>query len=311
MSKSRIKRIAITLGDPCGIGPEVIAKAVRRIRIPKNIQLNIIGSESIFDRYFSGLRTKCGFLAAEQGRHFTPGRPTTASARASLTYLKKAVALLKQKKARALVTGPLSKDAIISLGEKFEGHTEYLARHFHAQKFGMMFVAADLKTVVVTRHIPVSKISRTLTKDMILEAIVLTHQTLKKHFSIKNAKIAVCGLNPHAGEKGRIGKEELTAIIPAVNQAKRRGIKTFGPFSADTIFYGKRSGKYDCIIAMYHDQGIIPVKALYFEQVVNFTMGLPFIRTSPAHGTAFDIAGKNKADSSSMEEAIALAIRLA
>jgi len=173
-----------------------------------------------------------------------------------------------------------------------------------------MFVADKLKTVLATRHIPLSRVSKKITPALLTEVIHLAAVALQNYFKIKNPAIAVCGLNPHAGENGEMGKEEIQTIIPALQKIKRNGIDVRGPFSADTLFYPPISQKYDAIISMYHDQGLIAIKSLYFKNLVNLTIGLPFVRTSPAHGTAFDIAGKNKADPSSMQAAIKLALQL-
>jgi 4-hydroxythreonine-4-phosphate dehydrogenase len=193
---------------------------------------------------------------------------------------------------------------------QFPGHTEYLARAFDAKRVGMMFVSNRLKTIIVTRHIPLRRVHLNVTTKNVFDTICLAEKALKQHFRIRRPKLAVCGLNPHAGEKGEIGDEEITQIIPAIRKAKQKNIIVTGPLPADTLFAPERSNKYDAIIAMYHDQGLIPIKTLYFSELVNLTVGLPFIRTSPAHGTAFDIAGKNKADPSSMAAAIKLAAEL-
>ena len=288
MSKSKAKTIGITLGDPCGIGPEVIAKALTSLAADDLARLHLIGETS----------------------KFQPGRPSHESAQASLEYLKTAVRLLKAGQIDALVTGPVWKEGITDLGIKFQGHTEFLAQAFAVKKFEMMFVTPKLKTVTITRHIPLHSVSRAITTHRVLDAILLTHQVLQKIFKIKKPAMAVCGLNPHAGEGGTIGKEEVNSIIPAIKKAKQKNINVTGPLAADTLFSPEIAGCYDVVIAMYHDQGIIPVKALYFTTLVNFTIGLPFVRTSPAHGTAFNIAGKNKANPSSMIEAIKLALRL-
>ena len=235
------------------------------------------------------------------------GTPTQDSARLSLLFLDKAIELLKHNDISALVTAPVCKEAINGLGVSFRGHTEYLAEAFHIKRYDMMFVTPKLKTIIVTRHIPIDQVSKALSIKKILDTIELTDQVLRKDFRIKSPRIGVCGLNPHAGEGGLMGKEEATKIIPAIKKARQKGINVTGPLSGDTAFYARKAEGFDTIIAMYHDQGLIPVKTLAFNQAVNLTIGLPFIRTSPAHGTAFDIAGKNKADASSMREAIQLA----
>ena len=310
--KSRIKTIGVTLGDPTGIGPEVIAKALSQIHLPSNVKIIVIGSRKIFHRYArkNSARISIVDLESPDFSRFHPGKPTKESARASLLYLRKSFGLIESKEIHALVTAPVSKEGICSLGVNFHGHTEYIAHHFGIKKYEMMFVAEPLRTVVATRHIPLSAVFRSITPERLSDTVILTEKTLKKHFQIKKPVIAVCGLNPHAGEGGTIGKEETKTIVPVLSRLKKRGLRLAGPLSADTLFYPANAKKYDAIIAMYHDQGLTPMKALYFEQLVNLTIGLPFIRTSPAHGTAFDVAGKNKANPSSMKAAILLAIQL-
>ncbi len=286
---------------------------MRQTHIKKIAHFTVIGDYGIFSLHSSKDFRNCSFtdLGNVNLAKYKIGKPNEQSASASVEYLSKAIELLKSNKVSALVTAPVCKEAISLRGQKFEGHTEFLAGHFNIKKFGMMFVARDLKTVVVTRHIAIQKVNTKMTAGSIFDTIDVTAAALKNYFKIKKPRIAVCGLNPHAGENGTIGTEEITKIIPAINKAKKGGLAIFGPLAADTVFVPKNFQKYDCIVAMYHDQGIIPIKTLYFDKVVNLTIGLPFVRTSPAHGTAFDIAGKNIADSSSMREAIKLAIRLA
>ena len=286
-SKSKNKIIGITIGDPSGIGPEIVAKALRHPSL-KRINLRIIG----------------------ETKKYPLGQVNNHSGQASLKFLDQAVELLKTKEITALVTAPVCKEAICLTDPTFHGHTEFLAKAFHCPHVDMMFVAEKLRTVIVTRHLPLKNVSKALTKKSILQSITLTHQALKDYFKIKNPQIAVCGLNPHAGEGGTIGDEEMKIIIPAIQQAKKKKMNIIGPLAADTLFSPKIKHSYDAVIAMYHDQGLIPIKTLYYPNLVNLTLGLPFIRTSPAHGTAFDIAGKNKADPTSMIEAIKLAYQL-
>lgn len=291
ISKSRSKIIAVTCGDPAGIGPEIVQKALAKQSIQKLAQFIVLGPDKNLTR------SKKGKISKESGL-------------ASLHYINRAVDLIKQKKAHALVTAPVCKEAICLTKKNFTGHTEYLADQFDLKHVDMMFVTPHLRTTIVTRHIPVQEISRQLTGKSILETILLTHEALKKFFKLKNPLIGVCGLNPHAGEGGTIGREEITTIIPAIKKAQNNGLRIHGPLAADTIFIQKNSRKYDAIVAMYHDQGLGPIKSMYYPRLVNLTIGLPFIRTSPAHGTAFDIAGKNIADETSMCEAICLAAKL-
>jgi len=302
--------IGITLGDPAGIGPEVVAKALRSPAVRRLARFHIIGDARTIHRYFPREAVNCSYENLAAPGAFHAGAPNRASAAASLTFLTKAVALLRQKKIDALVTAPVCKESISHLGKKFHGHTEFLARAFGVKNFEMMFTSDSLKTVIITRHVPLTQVSRRLSPAKIYRTIVTVDKTLKRLFGIKKPHIAVCGLNPHAGEGGLIGREEITKIIPAIQKARRRGIRLSGPLAADTLFASPKAKQYDTVIAMYHDQGLIPVKTLYFRKVTNLTLGLPFVRTSPAHGTAFDIAGKNKADASSMAEAIKLAARL-
>ena len=303
--------VGITIGDPAGIGPEVIAKSLQSDSIKRLGSYKIIGDKDLLPfKIFKGSRCSLIDLNQSLKGKFKMGHPNRFSARASLNYLNKAIDLLKIKEIDCLVTAPVSKEAISSLGERFEGHTEYLAKAFGVQEYEMMFVSPKLRTIIVTRHIPLKDVSQTITPRKVYQTICLAEKALKRYFRIRKPRVAICGINPHAGEGGTIGHEEKTKIIPAVHKAQQKGMDVLGPLAADTIFIPHIAPKFDCIIAMYHDQGLIPIKTQYFGQTVNLTIGLPFIRTSPAHGPAFDIAGQNKADPSSMSEAIRLACQL-
>jgi 4-hydroxythreonine-4-phosphate dehydrogenase len=304
--------IGITLGDPAGIGPEVLVKALPLLRSQKTSKYLIIGQESVSRhyRFFENHQIQLYHCPTQNFSDIQIGRSNRDSAKASLQYLQTALHLLKDKKIHALVTGPVSKEGIASLGVKFQGHTEFLAQAFRVKKFAMMFVSKKLRIVIVTRHIPIKSLSHEITTTKVFDALNLTHATLRSNFHIAQPEIAVCGLNPHAGEGGHIGKEEIKKINPAIRRAQRAGINVKGPFPADTLFSGVTAQHYDAIIAMYHDQGLIPIKTLFFDELVNMTIGLPFVRTSPAHGTAFNIAGQNKASPGSMIAAIKLATAL-
>lgn len=314
---SRLKpTIGITMGDPAGIGAEVIAKALAKPAVRNLAEFKIIGDWSIYRRY-SDTRTPKIFPPGEfidleycSAKSIHPGRATALSAGASVAYIEKAITLLKNKEITALVTAPVCKETITALGKNFHGHTEFLAEAFGVHNFDMMFVTKTLRTVIVTRHLALKDVSPALNAGKILQTIDLANDALRKYFKIHRPRIGVCGLNPHAGEGGTIGQEEIAVITPAIEKAKAKGLKVSGPLSADTLFTPPVAKNYDVIIAMYHDQGLIPIKTLYFRNVVNLTIGLPFIRTSPAHGTAFNIAGKNQADPSSMIEAVRLAAAL-
>ncbi len=310
--KSRNKTITVTIGDPCGIGPEVVIKALRALRIPQNVTMMVIADTEILN-FYKAKESKqisfypvCGFTSFLK----TIGSPGKESGLASKTYLDCAIRLIKSGVAQALVTAPLSKEAVAKTYPRFEGHTEYLAEAFGVKNVEMMFVTDQLKTVIATRHVALKNVPAQIDRKKVFDVIDLTHRGLTHLFKMRNPKIGVCGLNPHAGEGGIMGWEDKEKILPAIIKAKKKKISAFGPISADTAFAEHNRQKFDAIIAMYHDQGLAPVKALYFDKLVNLTVGIPFIRTSPVHGTAFDIAGKNKADASSMAEAIKLAIKL-
>jgi len=269
-------KILITAGDPRGIGPEVTRKALRDPHI-----------KNLADFFVIEPREETGFDA-----------------------IKTAVAILKQGGAHGLVTAPVNKSAINKSGVAFKGHTEYLAMRTHAKKFAMMFCGGPLRVTLITRHEPIKNIPRILTKEKIIDAIILTEKALTVNFSIKNPRIGVCGLNPHAGEEGMIGVEEKRVIAPAIKKLKSKIPNIIGPLPADTAFYMAYNKGLDAIIAMYHDQGLAPFKMVAFHNGVNVTLGLPFVRTSPDHGTAYNIAGKGIANPLSMKEAIKLAVKI-
>jgi 4-hydroxythreonine-4-phosphate dehydrogenase len=313
MDTSKNNCIGITLGDPSGIGPEVVARALARPSIRGLGIFKLIGDYAVYRKHVSSDFRNCLFIdtASHPSAAAWPvGRPNPVGARAALQALYAAVELLKKGEVSALVTAPVCKETISQIEPGFQGHTEFLAAAFGVQNVGMMFVAGGLRVIIVTRHIPLAQVSPSISVSSVFDTIHLTHQALKNIFKIENPTLAVCGLNPHAGEGGTIGREEITGIIPAIKKARRRKIDARGPFAADTLFSPDIAGRFDAVVAMYHDQGLTPVKTLAFRSLVNLTVGLPFIRTSPAHGTAFDIAGKNKADASSMGEAIKLAVQL-
>jgi len=306
--------IGISMGDPSGIGPEVILKAVKSSQISRLGKIVIIGDSFVFSKVSgsrSGLK-RCELidLGNVSRKGFSFGKVSPGYGRASIEYLDCALGLLDNGNINCLVTAPISKEAINLAGYKYSGHTEYLKEKTGARKIAMMFAAEKLKVTLVTRHLSLKKAIASLSPDKILDAISLTCDCLKRQFRIKNPRIALCALNPHAGESGLLGDEEIKIIRPAIKTARKKYGNIFGPYPCDTLFYEAMQNKYDAVIAMYHDQGMIPMKTLFFKKSVNLTLGLPFVRTSPCHGTAFDIAGKNVADSTSMIEAIKLAAKL-
>ena len=282
-------RILITLGDPAGIGPEVIDLALASDRIPHDCEIEVIGDRS------AGI----------------PGKPDARSAAAALAALDEAVRQLKNGSADAVVTGPVSKEGLQDLGFPFPGQTEYFADAFGVADYGMLLTGDTLSVGLATIHEPLAKVPGLLTPDRIIRIGLLTADFLRRR-GIAHPRIAVAGLNPHAGENGAFGDEETRIIQPAINQLNQAGLAIFsGPAVPDAIFREAARGHYDAVLAMYHDQGLIPLKLLDFDTAVNVTLGLPKPRTSPDHGTAFSIAGKNIASPSSMIAAIRLACELA
>ncbi|HID94055.1 MAG TPA: 4-hydroxythreonine-4-phosphate dehydrogenase PdxA [bacterium (Candidatus Stahlbacteria)] len=301
-------RIGITMGDPSGIGPEVTLKAISTL---KNINIVLIGSKAIFDEAKQRFNIhsvpeiiNCVTIKREEVPY---GRTSKKGGVASYKSILGALDLIKRGKIDAIVTAPISKAALNLAGIHYPGHTELLAAFTQTEHFAMMLASDNLRITLVTTHVPLRDVPSKLTIDGILDKIELTHSFLIKFFHVKKPKIGICALNPHAGEEGILGQEEGDKISPAILKAKEKGINAFGPYPSDTLF--TKNG-FDAIIAMYHDQGLIPIKLRSFGKAVNITLGLPFVRTSPDHGTAFDIAGKGIADPSSMIEAIKMAQRL-
>lgn len=284
----RVPRIIITTGDPAGVGPEVIDLALASPELPAGFDFEIIGHRS------AG----------------TPGKPDARSATASLLALEEAVRRLKNGTADAVVTGPVSKEGLQALGFPFPGQTEFFADAFGVTDYGMLLTGPTLSVGLATIHEPVSKVPELLTEQRIIRIGLLTAAFLRKR-GILQPRIAVAGLNPHAGENGAFGSEENDIIAPAIHRLTLSGQATFsGPAVPDAVFRDAANGHCDAVLAMYHDQGLIPLKLLDFDTAVNVTLGLPKPRTSPDHGTAFSIAGKNLANPSSMLAAIRLACQL-
>ncbi len=263
------------MGDPSGIGPEVIAKALSQVSLRRLAHFVLIGDQKIFQRYLKRSLAHVSFCDVPLKEKCLPGKSSRAGGEASLHFLEKAVDLLKYHGIDGLVTAPVCKKSVCAFQKNFSGHTEYLAEAFGIKKFDMMFHAPDLRTVIVSRHVPIAQMPALITSEAVFSTIELTHQALKNYFKLRSPRLAVLGLNPHAGESGNIGQEEIREIVPAIEQACKQGMKVEGPFSADTFFVPGRANQYDCVIAMYHDQGLMPIKSLHFKKVVNMTIGLP------------------------------------
>lgn len=306
--------VGITLGDPSGIGPEVAIRAaaskeVRRICIPL-----LIGAPSLVDRQMKSLGIKGPKIRIlpipNPGGRIPIGHPSALAGEQALGAIRSGVMLWSEGKIEALVTAPVSKESLNLAGCAFPGHTELLASMTKTGKVAMMFVAGSLRVVLATIHVPFRKVPGLITRELIREKALLTEEALKNYFRITKPRIAVLGLNPHAGERGQFGWEEKEVLAPVVKDLQRKGLMISGPYAADTQFAYHNRERHDAVIAMYHDQGLIPVKTLDAGHCVNLTLGLPLIRTSPGHGTAYDIAGKGIADPSSMIAAIVLACKL-
>ena len=287
-----LPRVGITVGDPAGIGPEIARKAAAHPDVLSVCEPVLYGPSSERE------------LAA-----FTPGQLSADAGRAAYEAIVRAVEDAKAGKVAAVVTAPINKEAFAAAGIPWPGHTELLAHLTGAPNVAMMFYADQLCVVLATVHIPLARVPQALTRSRLEEVVMLTAAELPR-FGRPSPRLAVCGLNPHAGEHGVIGTEEEEIVRPALRACRERGVVVAGPFPADTIFLRAMRGEFDVVVACYHDQGLIPVKMAAFGRAVNVTLGLPIIRTSVDHGTAFDIAGRNIADPSSLIEALKLAVRL-
>ncbi|MFH0787542.1 MAG: 4-hydroxythreonine-4-phosphate dehydrogenase PdxA, partial [Pseudomonadota bacterium] len=319
--------IAITMGDPAGVGPEIIIKALDQPQILRACRPLIVGDRQILlttarrlgKSFFlksirrldqaEGIKEPAYLFEASElpADDVIPGQPNPLWGDPALKYVRLAAGWALKGQVEAMVTGPVSKEVIRHIRPSFTGHTEFLARLSQTKSFGMMLAGDRLRVSLVTIHLSLKKALRVLNTPKILQTIELTHQTMTRWFGVKGPRIAVAGLNPHAGEQGAFGSEEETIILPAVKTGQDQGKLVSGPYPPDTLFYRAAQGHFDAVVSLYHDQGLIPLKLLHFENAVNITMGLPFIRTSVDHGTAFDIAGKGLAKPDSLIAAVCLA----
>jgi len=314
--------IGISCGDLNGIGIELILKTFSDPRILDHCTPVIFASNKVINFYrkiypeinlnyasikeFTRINHKQVnlFNCWEEELQLTPGQLTDTGGKYAVLSLQTAVAALKQKQIEGLVTAPIHKKNIQSAEFSFTGHTPYLQQMFGVNDVVMMLCAGDFRVALVTEHVPVGEVAKHISKEKILSKLNLINQSLQKDFGIDKPRIAVLGLNPHAGDEGLIGNEEETIIKPAIKEAKNNNMLVVGPYSADAFFARRSFERFDAVLAMYHDQGLIPFKALASGEGVNFTAGLPVVRTSPDHGVAFDIAGKDKADTSSFMTAL-------
>ena len=328
-------RLAVTLGDPAGIGPEVVLKALADADVTKDCDITVVGTSGLlpaglksqlYEQSLPSQTKELSIIDVPLDSEITIGTGNAASGAASFAYMETAIARTLSGEFDAIVTAPIAKSAWKAAGHHYPGQTELLAIRAGVDKFGMLFVARSphtgwtLRTLLATTHIPLCQVAETLSPQLMTAKLDLLEKCLREDFGIEKGKIAIAGLNPHSGEQGQLGREEIDWLIPWLEQErqKRPHLQLDGPIPPDTMWvkpgqawFGGISSAHDGYLALYHDQGLIPVKLMAFDRAVNTSIGLPFIRTSPDHGTAFDIAGKGIADATSMKAAIQLATQLA
>ncbi|GAB4509475.1 MAG: 4-hydroxythreonine-4-phosphate dehydrogenase PdxA [Haliangiales bacterium] len=319
-----LPKIGITLGDPAGIGPEIVAAAIAAASPDERAQMMIFGDASVLERAYiqaSGERLPGAVQLVDRGRlspdQAIPGRPTEATGAAQVAYLEAAVAAIRGHSIAGLVTAPINKRAARRAGFEFPGHTEFLAERLGAPDVAMMFAGPSLKVALATVHCALAEVSSRLTSERVARVTELLAGSVERDFGVGGAgapvRVGVVGLNPHAGEQGLFGSEEADVITPAIEEARRRLVgraDVSGPLVPDAAFRRARAGEFDALVAMYHDQALIPVKLVDFEQAVNVTLGLPVVRTSPDHGVAYDLAGSGNARPHSFIAALDLARQL-
>lgn len=323
--------IALTMGCPVGIGPEIIARALAEPEVYSYCHPVVVGDRAIMERAvettgagldirlvedITGEEMTAGQIHLLVASELDParciyGRPTDRTGAAMVNYILRAIELALSGHVQAVTTGPINKEAMHRAGYSYPGHTELLAEKTGARHYAMMLAGDRLKVVPVTIHLALREVAARLTSKGIVEKLTITDDALRRYFGLERPRLAVSALNPHAGEGGLFGDEESRVIIPAIETAKGLGIGVQGPFPGDTVFYRASQGEFDAVIAMYHDQALIPLKLLHFKDGVNITLGLPIIRTSVDHGTAYDLAGSGKADPSSLLAALRFAARMA
>ena len=312
-----MKKIALSPGDPAGIGPEICLKSLQEINNPKDFEL--IGDIDFYRKLSKDLNLNLSFEETLHTKNsilvknikldseVVSGTPNVANSKYTLDVLLTGSLGAINKEYAALVTGPINKKIINDYGFEFSGHTEFLADISQTKNVVMLLANSKVKVALLTTHIPLNKVSESISTKKIIETIKILNENLKRLWKIKNPKICVLGLNPHAGEGGFMGSEEIEIIEPAINALLSEKIRVEGPISADTAFIKEKTSKYDAYLAMFHDQGLPVLKSMGFGDSVNITLGLPFTRISVDHGTAYELAGKNKADPSSFKRSMELA----
>ncbi|RLB26230.1 MAG: 4-hydroxythreonine-4-phosphate dehydrogenase PdxA [Deltaproteobacteria bacterium] len=327
---AELPRIAVTIGDPAGIGPEIISEAFLREDIYRVCRPLVLGdvcllrivSKRIGPLPFREIQSPMDAVGRPgtidvipvsrlKKGSVTPGRPTAEGGTAMVTYILKAVELATSGEVAAMVTCPINKELMNQVGYGFEGHTQLIAHLTQTKDYTMMLAGEKLRVALATIHCPLRDVAAKISKELIMKTITITCHAMERDFGIENPRVAVAALNPHAGEAGLFGREDMEIIKPAVEEVRDSGLSVEGPFPADTVFYHAVNGRFDAVVAMYHDQGLIPLKLLHFSNAVNITLGLPIVRTSVDHGTAYDIAGRGMADPSSLIAAVKMAAKIA
>ncbi|TNE48926.1 MAG: 4-hydroxythreonine-4-phosphate dehydrogenase PdxA [Deltaproteobacteria bacterium] len=310
-------RIGVTMGDPGGVGPEVLVKALASLDRTAWPPLLVYGDEARLEQTARRLDLPNPLSLPDvslvpheetQGQSFVWGELTDAGSAAQVGYIQAALQDASTGVLSAIVTGPIHKQALARCGLPYHGHTEWLEDHFDVSQAVMMLAGERLRAVPVTVHVPLRDVPSLLTTSFLLETLTVVHHSMEQWFGMSSPRIAVCGLNPHAGDGGLLGEEDDAVIVPAVEQAQSMGMNVSGPFPGDTVFFFASQGHYDVVLGMYHDQALGPFKLLHFDDGVNVTLGLPLLRTSVDHGTAYDIAGQGIARASSMMNALSMAV---
>lgn len=321
-----LPRILITPGEPAGIGPDI---TIQIAQLPWDAELIVVADPDLLTQRAAQLNLALTLIEYDLQQsatihtpgtlkiipiklnaEVTAGKLNPANAAYVLKTLEIAADLCEKKQAQAIITGPVQKSVMNEAGIAFSGHTEFFADHAHVKQTVMFFVADQLKVALATTHLPLTKVSAAITRDKLISVITILYQDLQRWFDLSSPHIAICGLNPHAGESGHLGREEIEIITPTLNELRAQGLRLSDPLSADTIFNAANAKKYDAILAMYHDQALPVVKYASFGHAVNVTLGLPYLRTSVDHGTALDLAGTGRTDAGSMHAALKLAIEL-
>lgn len=322
--------IGITMGDPAGVGPEIIVKALADSSIYESCRPVVLGDKEILSSTIGRAPEKISLdviptpseasstpekidlisLSGLRNRDIQPGRPTVEGGRAMVEYVIRAVEMSQGGELGAMVTCPISKALMHRAGHPYEGHTQLISRLTHTPDCVMMLAGARLRVALVTIHCPFSEVPAILDTNLVYKTITITAKALQGDLGLERPRLAVAGLNPHAGESNLFGMEDEKIIRPAVDMARDEGYHVVGPLPSDTLFYKAANGQFEAVVAMYHDQGLIPLKLLHFSDAVNVTLGLPIIRTSVDHGTAYDIAGTGRADPSSLKAAIKMAVTM-